>query len=194
MEKILAEGEQLPDDWPCDGTTGYDFMDQAGAWLHDPAAAPALSRTWQALGGDPRSFDRIQQDARAMLLRQGLHADFQRLLRSAQQVLQPRLAEADIGVAALARALASVLGHYRTYRPYSLQGRVNERRWPTLPPQRQALDGAARAALDLLLAVLPGEAQAERTACAFRSTGRAVECQVGGRHRVLSLFQVALAH
>ncbi|TGS09263.1 malto-oligosyltrehalose synthase, partial [Mesorhizobium sp. M1C.F.Ca.ET.187.01.1.1] len=57
VEKILAEGEQLPDGWACDGTTGYDFMDQAGAWLHDPAAAPALSRTLRALGGDPRSFD-----------------------------------------------------------------------------------------------------------------------------------------
>lgn len=163
VEKILAEGEQLPDGWACDGTTGYDFMDQAGAWLHDPAAAPALSRTWQALGGDPRSFDRIQQDARAMLLRQGLHADFQRLLRSAQQVLQPRLAEADIGVAALARALASVLGHYRTYRPYSLQG-AGERKAlaDASAAARQALDGAARAALDLLLAALAGEAQAER--------------------------------
>ena len=136
VEKILAEGEQLPDGWACEGTTGYDFMDQTGAWLHDPAAAPALSRTWQALGGDPRSFDRIQQDARGMILRQGLHADFQRLLRSAQQVLQPRLAEADIGLAALARALASLLRHYRTYRPYSLQGRVNERRWWTLPVLR----------------------------------------------------------
>ena len=63
-------------------------------------------------------------------------------------------------MAALARALASLLRHYRTYRPYSLQGRVNERRWWTLAAARGA-DGAACAALDLLLQALPGQAPAE---------------------------------
>ncbi|HGM7314589.1 TPA: malto-oligosyltrehalose synthase [Stenotrophomonas maltophilia] len=163
VEKILAEDEQLPDGWACDGTTGYDFMDQVGAWLHDPAAAPALSRTWQAASGDARSFDDLQQDARSMLLRTSLHTDFQRLLRSAQRVLQPRLAEADIGAAALARALAALLRHYRTYRPYSLQD-AGERKAlvDAAAAAREALDGTAHAALDLLLRALPGEAEAER--------------------------------
>lgn len=162
VEKILAEGEQLPEGWACDGTTGYDFMDQAGAWLHDPAAAPALSRAWQAASGDTRDFDQIQQDARGMLLRQSLHTDFQRLLRNAQQVLQPRLAEADIGTAALARALAALLRHYRTYRPYSLRD-AGERKAlvAAAAAARAALDGAGRAALDLLLQALPGQAPAE---------------------------------
>uniref|UniRef100_UPI000B1008FE alpha-amylase family glycosyl hydrolase n=1 Tax=Cupriavidus sp. D384 TaxID=1538095 RepID=UPI000B1008FE len=31
IEKILGEHEPLPRDWQVDGTTGYDFMDQAGA-------------------------------------------------------------------------------------------------------------------------------------------------------------------
>jgi len=162
VEKILAEDEQLPDGWACDGTTGYDFMDQVGAWLHDPAAAPVLSRAGQAASGDARSFDDLQQDARGMLLRTSLHADFQRLLRSAQQVLQPRLAEADIGAAALARALAALLRHYRTYRPYSLQG-AGERKAlvDAAASAREALDGAARVALDLLLRALPGDALAD---------------------------------
>jgi (1->4)-alpha-D-glucan 1-alpha-D-glucosylmutase len=29
VEKILACGETLPDDWGVDGTTGYDFMNDA---------------------------------------------------------------------------------------------------------------------------------------------------------------------
>ncbi|MDI9248934.1 malto-oligosyltrehalose synthase [Stenotrophomonas sp. RS-48] len=162
VEKILAEGEQLPEGWACDGTTGYDFMDQVGAWLHDPAAAPALARAWQAASGDTHDFEQIQQDARGMLLRQSLHTDFQRLLRSAQQVLQPRLAEADIGTAALARALAALLRHYRTYRPYSLRD-AGERKAlvAAAAAARAALDGAGRAALDLLLQALPGQAPAE---------------------------------
>ncbi|MDV3514055.1 malto-oligosyltrehalose synthase [Stenotrophomonas sp. C1657] len=162
VEKILAEGEHLPDGWACDGTTGYDFMDQVGAWLHDPAAAPALSRAWQAASGDARDFDAVQRDARSTVLRQSLNTDFQRLLRTAQRVLQPRLAEADLGMAALARALAALLQRYRTYRPYSLRG-ADERRAlaEAAAAARSALDGTGRAALDLLLQALPGHAQAE---------------------------------
>jgi (1->4)-alpha-D-glucan 1-alpha-D-glucosylmutase len=36
VEKILAHGEELPASWPVDGTTGYDFMEQVAALLHDP--------------------------------------------------------------------------------------------------------------------------------------------------------------
>lgn len=162
VEKILAEGEHLPEDWACDGTTGYDFMDQVGAWLHDPAAAPALSRAWQAASGNACSFDHLQQQARGALLRASLHADFQRVLRIAQRVMQPRLAEADIGTAALARALVALLRQYHTYRPYSLHG-AGERRMlaNAAAAASAALDGAGRAALNLLLQALPGEAQSE---------------------------------
>ena len=35
VEKILARGERLREDWHVDGTTGYEFMDLASALLHD---------------------------------------------------------------------------------------------------------------------------------------------------------------
>ena len=37
VEKILAQGERLAPDWRTDGTTGYDYMNDAAALLHDPA-------------------------------------------------------------------------------------------------------------------------------------------------------------
>ena len=46
VEKILLRGETLPADWGCDGTTGYDFMDEASALQHDPAAEPVLAKAW----------------------------------------------------------------------------------------------------------------------------------------------------
>ncbi len=160
VEKILAEGEQLPDSWACDGTTGYDFMDQTGAWLHDPAAAPA-PRTWQALGGDSRSFDRIQQDARGMMLRQGLHADFQRLLRSAQQVLQPGWPRPISDWLRWRAHWLHCCGITAPTGPIRCRGRVNERRWWTLPVLRARRWTVPHAALDLLLQALPGQAPAE---------------------------------
>src|SRR4029450_11679304 len=46
VEKILLGGESLAADWACDGTTGYDFMDEVNALQHDPAAGPVLARAW----------------------------------------------------------------------------------------------------------------------------------------------------
>ena len=36
VEKILEPGEELPDDWPVDGTTGYDALAEVGGLFVDP--------------------------------------------------------------------------------------------------------------------------------------------------------------
>ena len=46
VEKILAPGETLRADWAVEGTTGYDFMNDVGALLHDPAGAAPLAAHW----------------------------------------------------------------------------------------------------------------------------------------------------
>ena len=51
VEKILAAGEALPDDWLVDGTTGYDFMEDVSALLHAPDQHAALSRFWSKASG-----------------------------------------------------------------------------------------------------------------------------------------------
>lgn len=56
IEKILAPTETLPRDWLVDGTTGYDFMDQVSALLHDPAGEAPLTRFWVQVHEPPRRF------------------------------------------------------------------------------------------------------------------------------------------
>ena len=56
VEKILAPDEELPASWACDGTTGYDFMDQVSAWLHDASGEAPLARQWQQATGRTTSF------------------------------------------------------------------------------------------------------------------------------------------
>lgn len=121
VEKILAEDEVLPADWPCDGTTGYDFMDQAGAWLHDPRAVRPLSRQWQSVSGDRRSFEALQQQARTELLRGSLQSDFCRLQRVLLGSEGNRHETADLTVQMWGRASMALLQHYPVYRPYTLE-------------------------------------------------------------------------
>lgn len=155
VEKILAEGEALPAGWACDGTTGYDFMDQAGAWLHEQTSAQALSEQWQARSGDTRSLEQVQQAARDALLDGSLHADLQRLLVCVRQTVGEAAGHGDLSDAMLRRALCALLRHYPVYRPYTLQTRTERHVLATAEVAAvQGLDAAGRAAASLLVSAL----------------------------------------
>lgn len=49
VEKILAPGECLPAEWDVDGTTGYDFMREVLALLHEPAGEVPLQALWRRI-------------------------------------------------------------------------------------------------------------------------------------------------
>ncbi|MFN3389959.1 MAG: malto-oligosyltrehalose synthase, partial [Allosphingosinicella sp.] len=68
VEKILAPHEPLPPDWPIDGTSGYDFMAEAAALLHDPSGEEPLKRLWSGLSGRPAGFAAEELQARRDML------------------------------------------------------------------------------------------------------------------------------
>ena len=54
VEKILAADEKLPADWDIAGTTGYDFLAEVGALLHDAGGVETLRALWTREGSrDP---------------------------------------------------------------------------------------------------------------------------------------------
>jgi (1->4)-alpha-D-glucan 1-alpha-D-glucosylmutase len=119
VEKILAPGEALPTDWPCDGTTGYDFMNQVGGLLHDPRGEAALRALWGAHGRRSGDFAEEERTARRQMLAGPLHAEFLRALRSLEQVLRTDPVAAELGPECLRRALAALMIEYPVYRTYA---------------------------------------------------------------------------
>ncbi len=118
VEKILAPGEALPAQWPCHGTTGYDFMDQAGAVLHAPAGLDTLRTRWEQAGGEG-DFAAIERDARLLVLRGPLQAEFNRCLRRLLAVAVRVPALADFSTQMWARALQALCVHFPVYRTYA---------------------------------------------------------------------------
>ena len=78
VEKILGTGEALPEDWGVDGTSGYDFMEEVGRLLHDPAGEPPLTAHWSALSGRPADFAEEERQARRELLASELAGQLER--------------------------------------------------------------------------------------------------------------------
>ena len=64
VEKILEPGERLRDDWPVEGTTGYEFLNDVTALFVDPAAEEPLTRLYRELTGEERPFAEIAGEAK----------------------------------------------------------------------------------------------------------------------------------
>lgn len=117
VEKILLRGERLPIEWQCDGTTGYDFMNDVGALQHDSDGEETLARSWAAISGRPASFALEEQAARHEIVARSFSAQLDSCAASFQAVLGD-----EIGRPALRRVLTELLAHFPVYRTYGARG------------------------------------------------------------------------
>ena len=113
VEKILLRGETLPADWGCDGTTGYDFMDEVNALQHDPEAEPMLAEAWSRLTGRPADFATEEAAARREIIARSFSASLEACVAAFD-----RLEQSDLNRPALRRALTEMLVHFPVYRGY----------------------------------------------------------------------------
>lgn len=122
VEKILAPGEALPAGWGVDGTTGYDFMDQVNAVLHDGAAEPALAAFWTQISGRPAVFADEEQTARREVLEHGFEGQLESVVDILTALATAAGRAVDIPRGAMRRATAALACNMHSYRTY-LTGR-----------------------------------------------------------------------
>ena len=113
VEKILLKGETLPKDWGCDGTTGYDFMDEVSALQHDPRGEPVLAKAWTELSGRPATFAPEELAARREIVARSFSAQLEGCASAWQAILGDRVPRPT-----LRRLLAEFLAHVPVYRTY----------------------------------------------------------------------------
>ena len=119
VEKILAEGELLRPEWQVDGTTGYDFMEQVAAVLHNAAGAPALDALWRTISGNDGDFAACARAAREQILVDSFAAERDRTSRALFAAARSELQTRDVSLAAIRRVLMQLLVWFPVYRTYA---------------------------------------------------------------------------
>ncbi|HKT67336.1 MAG TPA: malto-oligosyltrehalose synthase [Burkholderia sp.] len=122
VEKILAPGETLRDDWRVDGTTGYDFMNDVAALLHDPAGAAPLAAHWAAVSGAARSFAQEAVAGKRHVLTRQLAGEHERVARALHRIARAAPATRDLSRIAIHRVLGELAVHLPVYRMYPAYG------------------------------------------------------------------------
>ncbi len=118
IEKILAHHESLREDWPVDGTTGYEFAGLLLGLLIDPASEAAFTQTYAAFAGESRAFARIVRDCKIRIMDNEMASELNVLARDAARVARQNPRTADFTRNILHRGLREVLACFPVYRTY----------------------------------------------------------------------------
>ena len=126
IEKILFAHERLAGDWMTDGTTGYDFMNDVGAALHDPDGEAPLTEYWTATTGRPAEFETEAQAARRQILRESLASELFNTAAAIHRVLRRDMSTRDYTLTGVRGVLTEILVHFHTYRIYAGPGGISD--------------------------------------------------------------------
>jgi (1->4)-alpha-D-glucan 1-alpha-D-glucosylmutase len=119
-EKILAHYEKLPD-WPIDGSTGYDFVNQLLGLFIDPEAESAMTRLYQRLTGRAFDFDAVLEACKRRIMDVNLSSEMNVLARRFHRLSMSEWRTRDFTFNGMLAALGQVIGEFPVYRTYVSQ-------------------------------------------------------------------------
>ncbi|MFI5713035.1 malto-oligosyltrehalose synthase [Kribbella sp. NPDC051620] len=122
VEKILEGSEELPGDWPCAGTTGYDALLRVGGLFVDPAGAAPLSAFHSELTGEPADFAQVVEQAKREVVKHGQYAEVHRLVELLARICQDDVRLRDHTRRAFHAVVVELLVNFDRYRAYVVPG------------------------------------------------------------------------
>ncbi|MEX2153646.1 MAG: malto-oligosyltrehalose synthase [Gemmatimonadaceae bacterium] len=151
VEKILSGDETLPREWPVDGTTGYDFMNDVEELFIEPEGFRAIEANYRGLRHNPSlSFRAVARDAKRRALTGPLGPDVMRVARIA------RAWRAGASVEEIGNAVIELIVSLEVYRTYvsepGIVGDFDRRVLSDAFREAATRDGASAAALEMLKA------------------------------------------
>ena len=118
VEKILAPHEALRDDWPVDGTTGYEFANLMLGLMIDPAGEPGFSRTYAEFTGQTAVFADIVRDCKRRIMENDMASELKLLARDAARIARQNPLTADFTRNIVSRAIEALVADFPVYRTY----------------------------------------------------------------------------
>ncbi len=127
VEKILGPHEPLPETWPVEGTTGYDFLQICeGLFLPDDGWRQ-LKRDYARIVNDPTPFEKVAQDSKKLILSVAMAGELQMLAHRLNRISEQHRRSRDFTLNMLRLALREILVCFPVYRIYPGPWGVSDR-------------------------------------------------------------------
>src|SRR5262245_15762671 len=118
VEKILAPYERLPETWPVQGTTGYEFAALTTSWLVCSEFEVRMTRRYRLFTESDATFEQIAYESRRLVMRSSLAAEIEVLATQLDRIAQLDRHTADYTRAAIREAIREVIACFPVYRTY----------------------------------------------------------------------------
>jgi (1->4)-alpha-D-glucan 1-alpha-D-glucosylmutase len=117
-EKILMKGEQLPQEWPVFGSTGYDFATQVNGVLVETENAKAFDRIYSRFLGHDTDFTELVYQKKKLVMQVSLSGELNMLGHHLNTLSERDRLTRDFTLNSLTRALSEVIALFPVYRTY----------------------------------------------------------------------------
>lgn len=117
-EKILEPGEFLREEWPIEGTSGYDFLNVVLNVLVHPDGMRELNEVYADFTNEPIEFPPIAHDKKINVTQEALGSDVNRLTSILVEICEANRDQRDYTRAEMRRAIREVASCFHIYRSY----------------------------------------------------------------------------
>ncbi|MCU1285478.1 MAG: maltooligosyl trehalose synthase [Acidobacteriales bacterium] len=159
VEKILEPGEQLPIEWPVDGTSGYDFANLVNGIFIQQANERAFTNTYARFIGGLPDFESILYGSKKLIMNTALSSEVNVLAHMLDEISSSDRHARDFTRKALRDAIRETIACFPIYRSYiDERGEITERdrryihQSVAIAKRRNA--GTASAVFDFLRSIL----------------------------------------
>ncbi len=127
VEKILAEGEALPGEWPVFGTTGYDFLNSVNGVFVDEKGLKELKTIYGKFTGMKSKFEDVVYQQKKKIIERLFKAEVRSLAKLLDSLSVQDRSEPPFDFHELRQALEEVTACLPVYRTYIRSHEVSTR-------------------------------------------------------------------
>jgi (1->4)-alpha-D-glucan 1-alpha-D-glucosylmutase len=129
VEKILTGDEPLPDEWPVDGTVGYEFLNRVNGLFVAAANEAKMDAVYRAFTGFRDDVEHLAYEKKRLILRTALVSELTVLTTLLDRISERNRCSRDFTWGSLRDALREVIACFPVYRTYieAVSGAVTDR-------------------------------------------------------------------
>ncbi|TDU73335.1 (1-_4)-alpha-D-glucan 1-alpha-D-glucosylmutase [Prosthecobacter fusiformis] len=118
VEKILGRDENLREDWPVHGTTGYEFATQVIDVLIDSDAEAQFTQTYRRFTGMALPYSEFAYRGKLLVMRAAMASEVNVLAHQLSRIAETNRWYRDFTLEALGTALREIIACFQVYRTY----------------------------------------------------------------------------
>jgi (1->4)-alpha-D-glucan 1-alpha-D-glucosylmutase len=127
VEKILERHERLPENWPVNGTTGYDFLNDVNGLFVDEANGKIMAANYARFIGEKLDFAQMTYEAKLLIMRASMSSELHALGHKLDRLSERSRWTRDFTLHGLLQALRQVIACFPVYRTYTVGTQVLDR-------------------------------------------------------------------